>query len=133
MISLNGSSFLNNTGISGSSSIIRRVQIRRSAPRLVTFASNSRTGDGNASFLMETTVKEMRDGSAVTDVDNKPIVAGGAQDVYGEDRATEDQSVTPWTSLLLGNRNDQLGEKKVLLVDFELYIVWNFYFFWFKI
>ncbi|MCL7040921.1 hypothetical protein MKW94_016057, partial [Papaver nudicaule] len=30
-------------------------------------------------------------------VDPKSSVGGGVQDVYGEDRATEDQLVTPWT------------------------------------
>ncbi|KAI3923026.1 hypothetical protein MKW92_015915 [Papaver armeniacum] len=32
-----------------------------------------------------------------TMVDPKSSVGGGVQDVYGEDRATEDQLVTPWT------------------------------------
>lgn len=32
----------------------------------------------------------------VADIDDKPTIGGGVQDVYGEDRATEDQSVTPW-------------------------------------
>ncbi|KAK1365341.1 Malic enzyme [Heracleum sosnowskyi] len=35
-----------------------------------------------------------RDG---TSVDTKSTVAGGVQDVYGEDCATEDQLITPWT------------------------------------
>ncbi|KAJ7963071.1 Malic enzyme [Quillaja saponaria] len=98
MISLNGSSFLNNTGISGSCNTFHRAQIRRSAPSsVVTFASNRKPGDQKGSVLMESTLKEMKDGSSVVDVDNKPIAAGGVQDVYGEDRATEDQFVTPWT------------------------------------
>ncbi|KAM3699669.1 hypothetical protein ACJW30_05G043800 [Castanea mollissima] len=33
----------------------------------------------------------------IDDVDSKPTVAGGVQDVYGEDSATEDQFVTPWS------------------------------------
>ncbi|KAL5062826.1 hypothetical protein RYX36_024563 [Vicia faba] len=32
----------------------------------------------------------------VPDINDNPTIGGGVQDVYGEDRATEDQSVTPW-------------------------------------
>ncbi|KAF4398513.1 hypothetical protein G4B88_013602 [Cannabis sativa] len=46
---------------------------------------------------MESTMKEMRDGVSVLDLDPKSTVGGGVEDVYGEDRATEDQLVTPWT------------------------------------
>ncbi|XP_011007124.1 PREDICTED: NADP-dependent malic enzyme [Populus euphratica] len=46
---------------------------------------------------MESTLKEMRDGASVLDMDPKSTVGGGVEDVYGEDRATEDQLVTPWT------------------------------------
>lgn len=42
-------------------------------------------------------MKEMRDGASVLDFDSKSTVEGGVEDVYGEDRATEDQLVTPWT------------------------------------
>lgn len=30
-------------------------------------------------------------------VDNKSAVGGGVEDMYGEDSATMDQPVTPWT------------------------------------
>ncbi|XP_044472076.1 NADP-dependent malic enzyme-like [Mangifera indica] len=46
---------------------------------------------------MESTMKAMRDGASVLDMDPKSTVGGGVEDVYGEDRATEDQLVTPWT------------------------------------
>jgi malate dehydrogenase (oxaloacetate-decarboxylating)(NADP+) len=46
---------------------------------------------------MDSTLKEMRDGKSVLDIDPKSAVGGGVEDVYGEDRATEDQLVTPWT------------------------------------
>ncbi|KAM7509583.1 hypothetical protein LguiA_020036 [Lonicera macranthoides] len=46
---------------------------------------------------MESTLKEMRDGPSVLDMDPKSTVGGGVGDVYGEDCATEDQLVTPWT------------------------------------
>ncbi|XP_059456373.1 NADP-dependent malic enzyme [Corylus avellana] len=99
MISLNRSSFLNKTGISGSCGSFSGAQRRRSASvRVVASSSNGRAGDRNAAVLVENTLKEMREGSAViADVDSKPMVGGGVQDVYGEDTATEDQFVTPWS------------------------------------
>lgn len=46
---------------------------------------------------MESTLKEMRNGDTVLDLNDKNGVGGGVEDVYGEDRATEDQLVTPWS------------------------------------
>lgn len=46
---------------------------------------------------MESTLKDIRDGVSVLDMDPKSTIDGGVEDVYGEDRATEDQLVTPWT------------------------------------
>ncbi|KAA8523165.1 hypothetical protein F0562_009588 [Nyssa sinensis] len=46
---------------------------------------------------MESTFKDLRGGASVLDMDPKHTVGGGVEDVYGEDRATEDQLVTPWT------------------------------------
>ncbi|KAF3442979.1 hypothetical protein FNV43_RR16897 [Rhamnella rubrinervis] len=46
---------------------------------------------------MESTLKDIRDGASVLELDPKSTVDGGVEDVYGEDRATEDQLVTPWT------------------------------------
>ncbi|XP_028084307.1 NADP-dependent malic enzyme-like [Camellia sinensis] len=43
------------------------------------------------------TSKDERGGAPVLDIDSKSTVGGGVEDVYGEDLATEDQSVTPWT------------------------------------
>ncbi|KAH9301309.1 hypothetical protein KI387_012892 [Taxus chinensis] len=40
---------------------------------------------------------ESRDESSLVDVDSNSTVGGGVHDVYGEDRATEDQIVTPWS------------------------------------
>lgn len=59
--------------------------------------SNGRPGDRNNSVVMETPLKELKKDSPVDDVDGNSISAGGPQDVYGEDRATEDQFVTPWS------------------------------------
>jgi malate dehydrogenase (oxaloacetate-decarboxylating)(NADP+) len=44
------------------------------------------------------TLMEMRNGGpSMVDVEGKSGFGGGVEDVYGEDRATEDQLVTPWT------------------------------------
>ncbi|KAL7122011.1 hypothetical protein ACP275_01G019300 [Erythranthe tilingii] len=45
---------------------------------------------------MESTMKELT-GESVLDLEDKAGVAGGVEDVYGEDRASEDQPITPWT------------------------------------
>lgn len=90
----------NNTGISGSSRSFSHSQRRHSAPvKIVAVNSNNgrAAGERNATVLMETTLKEMRDGASVIDVDSKATVGGGVRDVYGEDTATEDQHVTPWS------------------------------------
>lgn len=59
----------------------------------------SRAGDRNGTVVMEveSPLKEIRNDPAVADVDDNEISAGGPQDVYGEDRATEDHFVTPWS------------------------------------
>lgn len=36
-------------------------------------------------------------GESVLDLEDKSGVGGGVQDVYGEDRASQDQPITPWT------------------------------------
>jgi malate dehydrogenase (oxaloacetate-decarboxylating)(NADP+) len=46
---------------------------------------------------MESTVKDARNGPSGWVVDNKSTVGGGVQDIYGEDCATEDQIITPWS------------------------------------
>ncbi|KAA8525239.1 hypothetical protein F0562_007094 [Nyssa sinensis] len=56
-----------------------------------------RRGDRKSSIVVQKTVKEMRNGDSMLDLDDKSGVAGGVQDAYGEDRATEDLPVTPWT------------------------------------
>lgn len=45
--------------------------------------------------MASATKKDARDGASV--LDTKAAVGGGVEDAYGEDRATEDQLVTPWT------------------------------------
>ncbi|CAL5360841.1 unnamed protein product [Camellia sinensis] len=48
-------------------------------------------------FAMEITSKDERGSAPVLDIDSKSTVGGGVEDVYGEDRANEDQPVTRWT------------------------------------
>lgn len=55
-------------------------------------------GERESRVAMESTLKDARDGAAAVDVDLKLTVGGGVEDVYGEDRATEDQIVTPWAT-----------------------------------
>ncbi|XP_057799712.1 NADP-dependent malic enzyme-like [Salvia miltiorrhiza] len=44
---------------------------------------------------MESTMKELS-GESVLDLIDKCGIGGGVLDIYGEDRATEDQPITPW-------------------------------------
>ncbi|KAL2544869.1 NADP-dependent malic enzyme 3 [Forsythia ovata] len=53
-------------------------------------------GERKISSVMESTFKEMN-GESVLDVEDKAGVGGGVKDVYGEDKASEDQLITPWT------------------------------------
>ncbi|KAF9615281.1 hypothetical protein IFM89_022608 [Coptis chinensis] len=74
----------------------------RKACSSVTFAlsSNGRGGGvGVENKKMESTLKEISNGASVLDMESnsKSCVGGGVEDFYGEDHATEDQFVTPWT------------------------------------
>ena len=46
---------------------------------------------------MEKTVKMNGGDYSVVEEESKAGFGGGVEDVYGEDSATEDQLVTPWT------------------------------------
>ncbi|KAL8098953.1 hypothetical protein AgCh_031600 [Apium graveolens] len=100
MMSLTGSTFLYNPVIGVSRSYTQR-RVRVSGPLVVASAnsssSNGKPGDRNATVLMESTLKEMRDAAPMSDADSKTTVGGGVEDVYGEDSATEEHSMTPWT------------------------------------
>ncbi|KAI9107824.1 hypothetical protein K1719_021160 [Acacia pycnantha] len=88
MISSNRCSFLSNTGLVGCSRSSGLQSKRLVSFRVVCLASSSSSGgDRKLTAVMET----------VADVDNNQTVAGGVQDVYGEDKATEDHFVTPWS------------------------------------
>ncbi|MCD7466636.1 hypothetical protein HAX54_003547, partial [Datura stramonium] len=53
-------------------------------------------GGINIRVVMESTLKELSNGESVLDIKDKCGVGGGVEDMYGEDRATEDQTITPW-------------------------------------
>ncbi|OIW15881.1 hypothetical protein TanjilG_04416 [Lupinus angustifolius] len=102
MISSNSCTLLRCSGLGGSCNL--SVAHRRvSGPsRVMCMTPSSRVGDRNGSVVMEietqtTPLKEIKSDSAVADVDDNEISAGGPQDVYGEDKATEEHSVTPWS------------------------------------
>lgn len=59
--------------------------------------SSSRSGDGNGTFVMDTPSKEIIMEPVIKDIDDNAISGGGPRDVYGEDKATEDHFVTPWS------------------------------------
>lgn len=84
----------NNAGVSGLYSPANSTRQRRYAASLKVVAS---AGERKGTVVMEGVLKESKDVSSVVEVDNKSTVGGGVQDVYGEDSATEDQFVTPWS------------------------------------
>ncbi|GMI86145.1 Arabidopsis thaliana NADP-malic enzyme 4, NADP-malic enzyme 4 [Hibiscus trionum] len=100
MISLHRSCFLNNAGISGSSSLFS-YKLNKLPPASVKATALGPNSDRNSSVLVENnnTLKEIRqnDISSAADVDSDLTVAGGDREVYYEDAATEDQLVTPWS------------------------------------
>ncbi|XP_047160799.1 NADP-dependent malic enzyme-like [Vigna umbellata] len=98
MFSSTRCAFLTNSGLGGCGSMGDAPRKRSNPMRVVCMTpSNGRPGDRNNSVVMETPLKELKKDSPVDDVDGNSISAGGPQDVYGEDRATEDQFVTPWS------------------------------------
>ncbi|KAK6264134.1 hypothetical protein QUC31_012267 [Theobroma cacao] len=100
MISLHKSCFLNNTGISGSSSPFS-YKLKKLPPASLKVAALGPNRDRNNSVVIENsnTLKEIREEgtSSVADVNSNSTVTGGDRDVYYDDAATEDQLVTPWS------------------------------------
>ncbi|XP_019191943.1 PREDICTED: NADP-dependent malic enzyme-like isoform X2 [Ipomoea nil] len=54
---------------------------------------------------MESLLKEKRGGETVLQMSPRATPGGGVEDVYGEDCATEDQLVTPWTTSVASGYN----------------------------
>lgn len=48
--------------------------------------------------VMDSAFKEISNGVSVLDLSDNSGAGGGVRDIYGEDRATEDQTIIPWTS-----------------------------------
>lgn len=90
---------MQNNSLSRVSKCLTQSQSQRrfSAPKVVAaVSSNGRPGDRNASIVMDSALKEVVETAPVVE-EAKSTVAGGVGDFYGEDTATEDQVITPWT------------------------------------
>lgn len=85
---------IRSSGVSSSSCCYSFCHSRRKA---VILCCHSRGGERKVRALMESTLKETREGASVIDVDSESTVGGGVEEAYVEDRATEDHFVTPWT------------------------------------
>ncbi|KAG6418326.1 hypothetical protein SASPL_120529 [Salvia splendens] len=75
-------------------------QRKISAPSVVvaSVSSNGMPADRNVSVLMRDNAPSSSPSqSRVTEIEQPSTVGGGVEDVYGEDTATEDQYITPWT------------------------------------
>ncbi|XP_073037807.1 NADP-dependent malic enzyme, chloroplastic-like [Primulina eburnea] len=107
MFSLNGSAFLNNPLSGVSKSLVQSTQTKKFSPPAVvvsSLSSNGSPGDRNLSVLLEKEIRENAPPSptvesqlSVIEEETSTTVGGGVEDVYGEDSATEDQYITPWT------------------------------------
>lgn len=89
------SSAVSDSSSSSSSSFPCCVSVKEQRQRSIHLVCRSSVL--RSSSAMGSTPKEMRDGVSVLEMDAKATVGGGVEDVYGEDRATEEQLVTPWT------------------------------------
>ncbi|WJX86248.1 NADP-dependent malic enzyme 4, chloroplastic [Trifolium repens] len=89
MISSNPSTFMCNSGTGELSSCSNRL----CSLRVHCFAPTKKSGDHRPISIVMATSND----STVSDIDDNPTIGGGVRDVYGEDRATEDQFVTPWS------------------------------------
>ncbi|KAK9099024.1 hypothetical protein Syun_026069 [Stephania yunnanensis] len=78
----------------GWSSVVVVVKASNSNGRVETIKSS---GGGGRAVVMESTLKEIGHSTGLEEMEAKTTVGGGVEDVYGEDQATEDHLVTPWT------------------------------------
>ncbi|CAI0423374.1 unnamed protein product [Linum tenue] len=103
MISLSRTCFLNKASIAGLSSpfsdrqrgIVPKAPCSLKIKAAAAAAASNRDRNGTV-LAVETVTKEMAEAESLID-DSQPTVAGGIRDAYGEDAATEDQPVTPWS------------------------------------
>ncbi|CAM6090489.1 unnamed protein product [Calypogeia fissa] len=85
----------------------RETRVTRVVGILEGFSERSYSSSRPAFFHMESQLKALRaesnsngDAPGVLDKDPSAIVGGGEQDQYGEDSATADQLITPWSRLV---------------------------------
>uniref|UniRef100_A0A1J3CMD5 Malic enzyme n=1 Tax=Noccaea caerulescens TaxID=107243 RepID=A0A1J3CMD5_NOCCA len=101
MISLSASSFLNKTGVPGCSTHLSlrqpRTRTRTSPAFFRVFSTLGSNRDPNGSVLIEAASSSLETSASADIVVPKSTVSGGVQDVYGEDAATEDMPITPWS------------------------------------
>ncbi|KAL4560007.1 hypothetical protein LXL04_032155 [Taraxacum kok-saghyz] len=102
MMSLNSSSFLKNSisGVSRTQSQSLKLPVRR--PVVVSVVNANGRPERNVGVSLDNADKEVNAPVAVevAESDSKQqtaIVGGGVEDVYGEDSATEDHFITPWS------------------------------------
>ncbi|CAN1285992.1 NADP-dependent malic enzyme 4, chloroplastic [Linum perenne] len=99
MISLSRTTVLNKASISGFSSSFsdRRRGISARFPCSLKVKAAAAASDRNGSVLAIDATTTTTEAASSVIADSQPTVAGGIRDVYGEDTATEDQAVTPWS------------------------------------
>ncbi|KAJ0755892.1 NADP-dependent malic enzyme [Helianthus annuus] len=102
MTSLNSSSFVKNStsGVSRTQGQSLRLSVRR--PMVVAMVHSNGRPERNVGVSVDSAVKDVNAPVAVEVADSdsaKPTAAvgGGVEDVYGEDTATEDHFITPWS------------------------------------
>ncbi|KAL1349381.1 NADP-dependent malic enzyme-like [Arachis stenosperma] len=96
MISSSSCSFLSNSAVAGSRSFCGGARKGHSSPfRVVCLAPSN---DRNGSVVLDSPAKkeQIRNEPTSPPAEEETVSSGGPQDVYGEDKATEDQFVTPW-------------------------------------
>ncbi|KAI0496485.1 hypothetical protein KFK09_022802 [Dendrobium nobile] len=77
--------------------VCRTLSLFQSRSSSLPLSLQSTEGKVSGFSMASTAEKTIGEGASVLDVDPKSAVAGGVKDVYGEDLATEEQLVTPWT------------------------------------
>ncbi|KAI7754459.1 hypothetical protein M8C21_022271, partial [Ambrosia artemisiifolia] len=88
------------SGVSRTQSQLLRLSVRR--PMVVAMVNSNGRPERNAGVSVDSAIKDVNAPVAVEVADSdgkKPttVVGGGVEDVYGEDTATEDHFITPWS------------------------------------
>ncbi|KAI7738750.1 hypothetical protein M8C21_032317, partial [Ambrosia artemisiifolia] len=88
------------SGVSRTQSQLLRLSVRR--PMVVAMVNSNGRPERNVGVSVDSAIKDVNAPVAVEVADSdgkKPttVVGGGVEDVYGEDTATEDHFITPWS------------------------------------